>query len=91
MLWVEWLAPWNLFPNGRDANLCKNVWVICMPSLAFQLVLRQVFLWTAPALSALRSANLGGVALTLAFYFGLACVVASRCLLPVTYNLKLCT
>ena len=44
------VAPWNLFPNGKDANLCKNFWVICMLSLNFQLVLGQVFLWTAPAI-----------------------------------------
>jgi hypothetical protein len=85
------VAPWNLFPNGKDANLCKNFWVICMLSLNFQLVLGQVFLWTAPAITAPRSANLGGIVLTLIVYFGLACMVASRSLLPVTYKLKLCT
>jgi uncharacterized membrane protein len=85
------VAPWNLFPNGKDANLCKNFWVICMLSLNFQLVLGQVFLWTALTITAPRSANLGGVVLTLIVYFGLACVVASRFILPVTYKLKLCT
>ena len=84
------VAPWNLFPNGKDANLYKNFWVICMLSLNFQLVLGQVFLWTAPAIPP-RSANPGGVVLTLIVYFGLACVVASRFILPVTYKLKLCT
>jgi hypothetical protein len=85
------VAPWNLFPNGKDANLCKNFWVTCMLSLNFQLVLGQVFLWTAPAITAPRLANLGGVVLTLIVYFGLACVVASRFILPVAYKLKLCT
>ena len=85
------VAPWNLFPNGKDANLCKNFWVICMLFLDFQLVLRRVFLWTAPAITAPRSANLGGVVLTLVLYFGLACMVASRSLLLGTYELKLCT
>jgi hypothetical protein len=85
------VAPWNLFPNGKDANLCKIFWVICMLSLNFQLVLGQVFLWTALTITASRSANLGAVVLTLVVYFGLACVVASRFILPVTYKLKLCT
>jgi hypothetical protein len=62
-----------------------------MLSLNFQLVLGQVFLWTAPAITAPRSANLGAFVLTLVVYFGLACVVASRFILPVTYKLKLCT
>ena len=85
------VAPCNLFPNGKDANLCKNFWVLCMLSLNFQLALGQVFLWTALTITGPRSANLGAVVLTLVVYFGLLCVVASRFILPVTYKLKLCT
>jgi len=72
------VAPCNLFPNGKEAKLCKNFSVICMLTLNFQLALGQVFLWTALTITGPRSANLGPVVFTLVVYFGLAWVVASR-------------
>jgi hypothetical protein len=76
--------------NGDDANLSKNFWVIYMLSLNFQLVLGQIFLWSALGITAAYSANLAAAVMSVIVYSGLTCLIVSKFLLPVTYKLKLC-
>jgi hypothetical protein len=45
--------------NGEDAALAKNFWVLYALSQNFQLVLGQVFLWSALAVTTPHFANLG--------------------------------
>jgi hypothetical protein len=76
--------------RGNDATLAKNFWVIYALSLNFQLVLGQVFLWSALGITAAYSANLAATVMSVIVYFGLTCVAISKFILPVTYKLKLC-
>ncbi|UCG79791.1 MAG: hypothetical protein JSV60_07355 [Desulfobacterales bacterium] len=76
--------------RGDDATLAKNFWVIYALSLNFQLVLGQVFLWSALGVTAAYSANLAATVMSVIVYFGLTCVAISKFILPVTYKLKLC-
>ena len=61
--------------NGDDANLAKNSWVIYMLSLDFQLVLGQLFLWSALGITAPYSGNLTAAVMSVIVYFGLVCVI----------------
>ena len=77
--------------NCDDMELSKNFWVIYILSLNFQLVLGQVFLWTALGITAVYSSNLTAPVMNIIVYFGLTSVVISKFILPITYKLKLCS
>lgn len=76
--------------HGEDLQLAMNFWVIYILSLNFQLVLGQVFLWSALWMSTVHASNLAGAVVGSVVYFGLGCVVMSKFILPVTYKLHLC-
>ncbi|MCD6352597.1 MAG: hypothetical protein J7M06_00085 [Proteobacteria bacterium] len=77
--------------NCDDVELSKNFWVIYILSTNFQLVLGQVFLWSALGLTAVYSSDLTAPVINIIVCFGLVSVVISKFILPVCYKLKLCS
>ena len=76
--------------NGDDLKLAKNFWVIYIISLNFQLVLGQVFLWSALGFTTFHAPDLTAPLVSLLVYFSLICVIISKFILPVMYKLQLC-
>jgi len=77
--------------NCNNMELSKNFWVIYILSTNFQLVLGQVFLWSALGLTAVYSSDLTAPVMNIIVYFGLISVIISKFILPVCYKLKLCS
>ncbi|NMC75343.1 MAG: hypothetical protein GYA56_13445 [Geobacteraceae bacterium] len=77
--------------RGDDARLSRNFWVIYTLAQNFQLLLGQLFIWSALAITTELSPDLTAPALSLTVSFGFLCVVVSKYILPVTYKLKLCS
>ena len=57
----------------------------------FQLILGQLFLWSALGITAFYITNLTAPVMSFIVYLGLTCVVISKFILPVTYKLQLCS
>ncbi len=76
--------------NGNDKLLSNNFWVIYTLSQNFQLVLGQIFLWSALGITAHYSSNLTSLVMNTMVYLGFIFVIVSKFILPVTYRLKLC-
>ncbi len=76
--------------NGVDEGFSQNFWVIYTLSQNFQLVLGQLFLWSALAVTASYISDLTSVVMNIVVAFGFMCVVISKFILPVAYKLNLC-
>ncbi len=76
--------------RGADQRLSHNFWVIYALSQNFQLILGQLFIWSALGITAEFSSTLTSPLLTGTVCFGLVCVVVSKFILPIAYRLKLC-
>ncbi|MEA5113716.1 MAG: hypothetical protein VB050_06750 [Geobacteraceae bacterium] len=74
-----------------NIKLSQNFWVIYTLAQNFQLVLGQLFIWSALGISTELSPNLTAPLLSITVYFGFLCVAVSKFILPVTYKLKLCS
>jgi hypothetical protein len=77
--------------RGDIAKLSQNFWVIYALSQNFQLLLGQLFIWSALGITTEFSPALTAPILSTTVYFGFLCVVISKFILPVTYRLKLCS
>ncbi len=77
--------------RGDNVKLSQNFWVIYALSQNFQLLLGQLFIWSALAITTELSPALTSPLLTLTVYSGFLCVVVSKFILPATYKLKLCS
>jgi hypothetical protein len=77
--------------RGDIVKLSQNFWVIYALSQNFQLLLGQLFIWTALGITTEFSPDLTAPILSMTVYFGFLCVVISKFILPVTYKLKLCS
>lgn len=77
--------------SSDDFELSKNFWVIYILSMNFQLILGQLFLWSALGITAFYITNLTAPLMSFIVYLGLTCVVISKFILPVTYKLQLCS
>jgi hypothetical protein len=77
--------------QGEDIRLSQNFWVIYTLAQNFQLLLGQLFIWSALAITTEFSPNLTAPILSTTVYFGFICVVISKFILPLTYRLKLCS
>ncbi len=77
--------------RGENARLSQNFWVIYALSQNFQLLLGQIFIWSALAITTELSLALTSPILSVTVYFGFFCVAMSKFILPVTYKLKLCS
>lgn len=77
--------------RGDDAKLSRNFWVIYTLAQNFQLLLGQLFIWSALGITTEFSPDLTAPILTITVYSGFLCVVVSKFILPVTYKLKLCS
>lgn len=77
--------------RGDDTKLSQNFWVIYTLAQNFQLVLGQLFIWSALGITTELSPDLTSLLLSVTVYFGFFCVVVSKFILPVTYKLKLCS
>ena len=77
--------------RGDDARLSQNFWVIYTLAQNFQLLLGQLFIWSALGITTEFSPVLNAPILSVTVYFGFLCVVISKFILPVSYKLKLCS
>jgi hypothetical protein len=77
--------------RGDNAKLSRNFWVIYTVAQNFQLVLGQLFIWSALGITTEFSPDLTAPILSITVYFGFLCVVMSKFILPVSYKLKLCS
>ncbi len=77
--------------RGDDIKLSQNFWVIYTLAQNFQLVLGQLFIWSALGITTELSPGLTSLILSVTVYIGFFCVVVSKFILPVTYKLKLCS
>jgi hypothetical protein len=77
--------------RGDNVRLSQNFWVIYTLAQNFQLLLGQLFIWSALGITTELSLGLTAPLLCVTVYFGFFCVVISKFILPVTYKLKLCS
>jgi hypothetical protein len=77
--------------RGTDENLSRNFWVIYAVSQNVQLIVGQVFIWSALGLTTEFSTSLSSPWLTGMVAFGLISVVISKFILPAAYRLRLCS
>ncbi len=77
--------------RGDNARLSQNFWVIYTLAQNFQLLLGQLFIWSALGITTELSLGLTAPLISATVYFGFFCVVISKFILPVTYKLKLCS
>jgi len=77
--------------RGDNVKLSRNFWVIYTLAQNFQLLLGQLFIWSALGLTAKFTPDLTAPLVSITVYFGFLCVVISKFILPVTYKLKLCS
>ncbi len=77
--------------RGDDVKLSQNFWVIYTLAQNFQLLLGQLFIWSALGIATELSPSLTSPLISVTVYFGFFCVVISKFILPVTYKLKLCS
>ena len=77
--------------RGDNVRLSQNFWVIYALSQNFQLLLGQLFIWSALGITTEFSPDLTAPILSMTVYSGFLLVVISKFILPVTYKLKLCS
>ncbi|MRR54475.1 MAG: hypothetical protein EG822_08190 [Deltaproteobacteria bacterium] len=77
--------------RGDNEKLSRNFWVIYTLAQNFQLLLGQLFIWTALGITAEFSPDLTAPLVSITVACGFLCVVISKFILPVTYKLKLCS
>lgn len=77
--------------RGDNIKLSQNFWVIYTLAQNFQLLLGQLFIWSALGITAELSPDLTSPIISTTVYCGFLCVALSKFILPVTYKLKLCS
>jgi len=77
--------------RGDSVQLSQNFWVIYTLAQNFQLLLGQLFIWSALGITTEFSPDLTAPLLSVAVYCGFLCVVLSKFILPVSFKLKLCS
>ncbi|MRR57321.1 MAG: hypothetical protein EG824_03795 [Deltaproteobacteria bacterium] len=77
--------------RGDNVKLSRNFWVIYTLAQNFQLLLGQLFIWSALGITTEFSPDLTAPLLNITVYSGFFCVVISKFILPVSYKLKLCS
>jgi len=77
--------------RDNDPKLSQNFWVIYTLAQNFQLLLGQLFIWSALGITTEFSPDLTAPVLSMTVYVGFLAVVISKFILPVTYKLKLCS
>jgi len=77
--------------RGDNIKLSRNFWVIYTLAQNFQLLLGQLFIWSALGITAEFSPDLTATLVSITVLIGFLCVVVSKFILPVTYKLKLCS
>ena len=77
--------------RGEDPRLSQNFWVIFTLAQNFQLLLGQLFIWSALGITTECSPVLTALLLSVTVYGGFILVVLSKFILPAAYRLKLCS
>ena len=77
--------------RGDNVKLSQNFWVIYTLAQNFQLLLGQLFIWSALGITTEFSPDLTAPVIVVTVYFGFLCVFISKFILPVTYKLRLCS
>ena len=77
--------------RSENPKLAQNFWVIYTLAQNFQLLLGQLFIWSALAITTEFSPQLTAPIISITVYSGFLFVVLSKFILPVTYKLKLCS
>jgi hypothetical protein len=75
----------------ENPRLSQNFWVIYTLAQNFQLVLGQLFIWSALGITTELSLALTAPLLVITVFSGFSLVVVSKFILPITYKLKLCS
>lgn len=76
--------------NDESTSLSRNFWVIHALSQNIQLLLGQVFLWAALALTTHLVSDQSVFHMNPMVYFGFSLVAVSKFILPVAHRLQLC-
>ena len=76
--------------HGNDQVLSHNFWVLYALSQNFQLILGQIFLWSALGMTMEFSARLTAPVMMGLVSFGFLGVSTAKFILPAAYKLKLC-
>lgn len=77
--------------SGDNVQFAQNFWVIYTLAQNFQLLLGQLFIWSALGITSEFSPDLTAPLLSITVYCGFFCVVISKFILPTAYKLKLCS
>jgi hypothetical protein len=77
--------------RGTDENLSRNFWVIYAVSQNFQLIVGQLFIWSALGLTTKFTTALSSPWMVGLVAFGLGSVAISKFILPAAYRLRLCS
>jgi hypothetical protein len=77
--------------SGDNVQFSQNFWVIYTLAQNFQLLLGQLFIWSALGITTEFSPHLTAPLLSVTVYCGFFCVVISKFILPAAYRLKLCS
>jgi hypothetical protein len=77
--------------RADNVKLAQNFWVIYTLAQNFQLLLGQLFIWSALGITTEFSPDLTAPIISMTVYCGFLFVVMSKFILPVTYKLKLCS
>lgn len=77
--------------SGDNEQFSQNFWVIYTLAQNVQLLLGQLFIWSALGITTEFAPDLTAPLLNVTVYCGFLCVVISKFILPVTYKLKLCS
>ena len=77
--------------RSDNGKLAQNFWVIYTLAQNFQLLLGQVFIWSALGITTELAPALTAPVLSITVWFGFLCVVISKFILPVSYKMKLCS
>ncbi len=77
--------------RGTDENLSHHFWVIYAVSQNFQLIMGQLFIWSALGISAEFRSSLTSPLLMGLVVMGLCSVVIAKFILPAAYRLRWCS
>ena len=77
--------------RGTDENLSRNFWVIYAVSQNFQLIVGQLFIWSALGLTTKFTTDLSNPWMVGLVAFGLGSVAISKFILPAAYRMRMCS
>jgi len=77
--------------RGQDEKLSQNFWVIYTLAQNFQLLLGQLFIWSALGITTECCTNLTSPLISITVYTGFVCLAISKFILPIAYKMRVCS